>query len=169
MEKENSILRRRGNKTICTHKIAKRGWQKCATNLLCFPFFNSEGCFFYRPDPLPPFSSASLTWNIDLRITWASLFIASVSTSHFDKEVCSKEVPNILYLVPKIFLSSPWPGQFYVVDAVGLRVLEGVSVVIPPTVPLLCHAGLRPVDLLPLALIFFLKMVFAFCSCSTLL
>ena len=38
-------------------------------------------------------------------------------------------------------------------DDVGLRVPEGVSVVIPPTVPLLCHAGLRPVDLLPLALI----------------
>ena len=37
------------------------------------------------------------------------------------------------------------------VDAVGLRVPEGVSVVIPPAVPLLCHAGARPVDLLTLA------------------
>jgi hypothetical protein len=33
-----------------------------------------------------------------------------------------------------------------VVDAVVLLVPEGVSIVIPPDVPLLCHAGPRPVD-----------------------
>ena len=48
--KENSILRKENNKTIWTHKIAK-GER---------PFFNSEGCFFYRPDPLFPSSLSSL-------------------------------------------------------------------------------------------------------------
>ena len=49
-------------------------------------------------------------------------------------------------------IESMRPGQFYVVEAVGLHVPKGVSVdVIPPAVPLLCHAGPRPVDLLSLA------------------
>ena len=36
-------------------------------------------------------------------------------------------------------------------DVVVLRVPEGVSIVVPPAVPLLCHAGPRSVDLLTMA------------------
>ena len=46
-------------------------------------------------------------------------------------------------------LTTTSPSDPTDVDAVGLRVPEGGSVVMPPAAPLLCHAGLRPVDLNP--------------------